>query len=76
MTTARGLRMSVAMTNCGVVGWLSDRSGYRYDAVDPETNRPWPRMPGIFATLAARAASAAGFDGFVPRGGYGSTTAT
>ncbi|MEO6597383.1 MAG: alpha-ketoglutarate-dependent dioxygenase AlkB, partial [Planctomycetota bacterium] len=41
MTTARGLRMSVAMTNCGDAGWLSDRAGYRYDAIDPETNRPW-----------------------------------
>jgi alkylated DNA repair protein (DNA oxidative demethylase) len=47
MTTPRGWRMSVAMTNCGDAGWLSDRSGYRYDAIDPETNRPWPAMPGI-----------------------------
>jgi alkylated DNA repair protein (DNA oxidative demethylase) len=66
MTTARGWRMSVAMTNCGDVGWLSDRSGYRYDAIDPETNRPWPAMPGVFAHLAARAAGAAGFEGFAP----------
>jgi alkylated DNA repair dioxygenase AlkB len=48
MTTARGLRMSVAMTNCGDAGWLSDRSGYRYDAIDPETRRPWPAMPDVF----------------------------
>jgi alkylated DNA repair protein (DNA oxidative demethylase) len=66
MTTARGLRMSVAMTNCGDAGWLSDRSGYRYDAIDPETNRRWPGMPGVFVRLAARAASAAGFEGFAP----------
>jgi len=66
MTTARGLRMSVAMTNCGDAGWLSDRSGYRYDAIDPETNRPWPAMPDVFARLAQRAASAAGFEGFAP----------
>ena len=66
MTTARGLRMSVAMTNCGDAGWLSDRRGYRYDRVDPETNRPWPPMPGVFARLAARAASAARFEGFAP----------
>ena len=66
MTTARGLRMSVAMTNCGYAGWLSDRSGYRYDRVDPETNRRWPAMPGVFARVAAHAASAAGFDGFAP----------
>jgi alkylated DNA repair protein (DNA oxidative demethylase) len=58
--------MSVAMTNCGDAGWLSDRSGYRYDAIDPETNRRWPAMPGVFARLAARAASAAGFDAFAP----------
>lgn len=65
MTTARGL-MSVAMTNCGEAGWLSDRRGYRYDAIDPETHRPWPALPDTFAELAGRAASAAGFDGFVP----------
>ena len=66
MTTARGHRMSVAMTNCGDAGWLSDRNGYRYDTIDPETNRPWPAMPGAFARLAARAASAAGFEAFMP----------
>jgi alkylated DNA repair protein (DNA oxidative demethylase) len=66
MTAARGLRMSVAMTNCGDAGWLSDRSGYRYDAIDPETNRPWPAMPDVFARLAERAASAAGFEEFAP----------
>lgn len=65
MTTVRGWRMSVAMTNCGDAGWLSDRSGYRYDAIDPQTNRQWPALPGVFADLAARAARAAGF-GFVP----------
>ena len=66
MTTARGWRMSVAMTNCGRAGWLSDRRGYRYDAIDPETGRPWPALPAVFARLAERAASAAGFDGFQP----------
>jgi DNA oxidative demethylase len=66
MTTAGGLRMSVAMTNCGDAGWLSDRSGYRYDAIDPETNRRWPAMPGVFARLAASAANDAGFEGFAP----------
>jgi alkylated DNA repair protein (DNA oxidative demethylase) len=66
MTAARGLRMSVAMTNCGDVGWLSDHSGYRYDAIDPESRRPWPAMPDVFAQLAQRAASAAGFAGFAP----------
>jgi alkylated DNA repair protein (DNA oxidative demethylase) len=66
MTTARGLHMSVAMTNCGDAGWLSDRSGYHYDAIDPETNQPWPAIPDAFAQLAERAAGAAGFEGFAP----------
>ncbi|HEX4508510.1 MAG TPA: DNA oxidative demethylase AlkB [Burkholderiaceae bacterium] len=66
MATARGLRMSVAMTNCGAAGWLSDRNGYRYDAIDPGTGRPWPAMPDVFTHLAARAASEAGFEGFAP----------
>ncbi|MEO7128597.1 MAG: DNA oxidative demethylase AlkB [Rhodoferax sp.] len=66
MTTVRGWRMSVAMTNCGEAGWLSDRSGYRYDAVDPQTSRPWPGLPSIFADLAMRAARAGGFENFVP----------
>ncbi len=64
MTTVRGWRMSVAMTNCGNAGWVSDRSGYRYDAIDPDTKRPWPALPALFADLAARAARAAGFEHF------------
>ncbi len=66
MTTARGWRMSVAMSNCGAAGWLSDHSGYRYDAVDPLTGRAWPAMPEVFASLARRAAAAAGFANFEP----------
>ena len=66
MTTARGWQMSVAMTNCGEAGWLSDRHGYRYDAIDPQTGQRWPAMPEVFADLAARAAGAAGFDRFAP----------
>jgi alkylated DNA repair protein (DNA oxidative demethylase) len=58
--------MSVAMTNCGEVGWVSDLTGYRYDALDPLTQRPWPRMPAAFLDLAARAAEAAGFSTFKP----------
>ncbi len=58
--------MLVPMTNCRNVGWLSDRSGYRYDKIDPQTHRRWPAMPEAFAHLARRAASAPGFDGFVP----------
>ena len=66
MNTPGGRRMSVAMTNCGRLGWLTDRTGYRYDPVDPETGEPWPVMPAAFADLASRAATAAGFGGFAP----------
>ena len=66
MVTPGGFRMSVAMTNCGTAGWITDRRGYRYDPIDPETGRRWPAMPPVFADLAARAAAAAGFDGFAP----------
>jgi len=61
LITPGGYRMSVAMTNCGQVGWVSDRSGYRYDARDPESGRPWPVMPELFQQLARRASAAAGF---------------
>ena len=66
MLTPGGRRMSVAMTNCGSAGWVSDRAGYRYDACDPESGKPWPAMPAVFADLAARAADRAGFAGFAP----------
>src|ERR1041385_3222589 len=59
MTTPWGAAMSVAMTNCGEAGWLSDRTGYRYDRIDPETGRPWPAMPGCFSALATGAAGEA-----------------
>jgi alkylated DNA repair protein (DNA oxidative demethylase) len=66
MITPGGYRMSVAMTNCGAAGWVSDRTGYRYDPIDPLSGRPWPPMPALFLNLAASAAGAAGFGGFVP----------
>ena len=66
MMTRGGFRMSVAMTNCGKVGWITDRRGYRYDSVDPDTGNTWPAMPGVFATLALRAAEACGFSKFEP----------
>jgi DNA oxidative demethylase len=66
MTTRGGKRLSVAMYNCGEVGWVSDRSGYRYDALDPETGAPWPALPDLFLNLANRAAQALHFDGFMP----------
>lgn len=66
MMTPGGQRMSVAMTNCGSAGWVTDRSGYRYERLDPESARPWPTMPDSFAALARRAAAEAGFAAFEP----------
>jgi DNA oxidative demethylase len=66
MSTPGGHQMSVAMTNCGSAGWVTDRSGYRYDGIDPESGKPWPEMPPAFRDLAGRAAVKAGFDGFSP----------
>jgi DNA oxidative demethylase len=66
METPGGLRMSVAMSNCGSVGWVSDRRGYRYAATDPASDRPWPPLPELFLRLARDAAAQAGFSGFVP----------
>jgi alkylated DNA repair protein (DNA oxidative demethylase) len=66
LVTPGGFRMSVAMTNCGSLGWVSDRRGYRYDACDPLTGNPWPPMPPIFLDLAARAAQSGGFSDFLP----------
>ncbi|WP_217988799.1 DNA oxidative demethylase AlkB [Sphingobium sp. D43FB] len=66
LETPGGRRMSVAMTNTGRLGWVSDRRGYRYDEIDPISGRPWPTMPKAFAEMARNAAAAAGFDGFAP----------
>ena len=66
MQTPGGHQMSVAMTNCGDVGWVTDRSGYRYDPVDPATGQSWPAMPTSFVQLAAEAAAAGGFADFAP----------
>jgi DNA oxidative demethylase len=66
LVTAGGFRMSVAMTNCGHLGWVSDRRGYRYDACDPLNGKPWPPMPPVFLELAQTAARAGGFLGFEP----------
>jgi alkylated DNA repair protein (DNA oxidative demethylase) len=66
MITPGGFRMSVAMTNCGSLGWVSDPSGYRYAERCPENGRAWPPLPGSFHNLATAAAAQAGFVGFVP----------
>ncbi|WP_411880180.1 DNA oxidative demethylase AlkB [Polaromonas sp. YR568] len=66
LVTPGGYTMSVAMSNCGALGWVSDRSGYRYDAKDPLSGKPWPAMPACFSDLALRAAAEAGFENFHP----------
>ena len=66
MVTPGGFVMSVAMTNCGAAGWVSDRTGYRYDRNDPESDRPWPGMPDAFLVLASESARDAGYASFAP----------
>ena len=66
MSTPGGRQMSVAMTNCGNAGWVTDRAGYRYDGVDPDSGQPWPGMPAVFRELAVEAAAAGGFADFLP----------
>ena len=66
LETPGGFRMSVAMTNCGTVGWVSDLRGYRYTTTDPLSGQPWPPMPLEFMGLAQSAARAAGFESFKP----------
>ncbi|HKQ63537.1 MAG TPA: DNA oxidative demethylase AlkB [Methylomirabilota bacterium] len=66
MVTPGGYTMSVAMTNCGRLGWVTDRRGYRYDTLDPLSGEPWPALPSIYRDLATRAAEAAGYAGFEP----------
>lgn len=66
MVVARGQMMSVAMTNCGSLGWISDPRGYRYSPSDPQSGEPWPVMPEVFLQLAQTAAAQAGFPGFMP----------
>jgi alkylated DNA repair protein (DNA oxidative demethylase) len=66
MTTPGGHLMSVAMTNCGERGWITDHTGYRYDPIDPRTGAPWPAMPPVLRDLARGAAEQGGFQNFAP----------
>lgn len=66
MVTPGGRMMSVAMTNCGALGWISDRRGYRYARRDPESGKPWPALPAVIRELAIAAAGEAGYAGFEP----------
>jgi len=66
MVPPDGYRRSVAVLNCGTVGWVTDRRGYRYEPIDPESGFPWPAMPPLFRQFAERAAAQAGFASFQP----------
>lgn len=66
MFTPGGHQMSVAMTNCGSAGWVTDHSGYRYDGIDPDSGQAWPPMPPVLRRLAEQAAAEGGFDCFAP----------
>jgi alkylated DNA repair protein (DNA oxidative demethylase) len=66
MVTPGGFTMSVGMTNCGTVGWVTDTTGYRYDSIDPTSGRLWPMMPPVFFGLARQAAAEAGFIEYTP----------
>jgi alkylated DNA repair protein (DNA oxidative demethylase) len=66
MVTPGGYTMSVALSSCGQYGWTTDRGGYQYTPIDPQTGEPWPDMPAVFLELARSAANAAGFADFVP----------
>ena len=66
MDTPGGYTMSVALTNCGQLGWTTDARGYRYSRIDPMTGHPWPDLPDAFLRLAQAAAAEAGFPGFAP----------
>jgi len=68
MQTTRGFYLSVQSSNCGQLGWVSDRRGYRYSELDPLTGQAWPDIPAAFRTLAQQAARSAGFAGFDPDG--------
>lgn len=66
MQTPGGHRMSVAMSNCGPLGWVTGLAGYRYAPLDPEHDRPWPKLPESFLQLATLAATRAGYPLFTP----------
>ena len=66
LVTPGGRTMSVAMSNCGPLGWVSSTSGYRYTARDPLSSQPWPAMPALWLDLAVRAAAQAGYGSFKP----------
>ncbi len=66
MLTPNGRYMSIGITSCGNMGWVSDKSGYRYETLDPETGKPWPQMPVLLSDIAIQAAKEVGYHGFAP----------
>lgn len=66
LQTPGGYTMSVAMSNCGPLGWVSDASGYRYTTHDPHSGQPWPALPPALLVLAQRAAAQSGYPRFEP----------
>ena len=66
MVTPGGYTMSVAMTNCGELGWTTNQHGYLYSPEDPLTSKRWPPMPPLLRELATEAASACGYERFAP----------
>ncbi|ARB30174.1 DNA oxidative demethylase AlkB [Pseudomonas tolaasii] len=66
MVTPGGFTMSAALSSCGALGWTTDSTGYRYSALDPRSQRPWPAMPDTLRQLAILAAAEAGFPAFSP----------
>jgi alkylated DNA repair protein (DNA oxidative demethylase) len=66
LQTPGGYTMSVAMSNCGALGWVSSANGYRYTACDPLSGQPWPAIPACLLDLARRAAEQAGYPHFAP----------
>jgi alkylated DNA repair protein (DNA oxidative demethylase) len=66
LTTPGGHRMSVAMTNCGPLGWVSSHTGNRYQDTDPDSGAKWPAMPALFRALSGQAAADAGYLDFQP----------
>ncbi|WP_339533000.1 DNA oxidative demethylase AlkB [Pseudomonas mucidolens] len=66
MVTPGGFTMSAALSSCGELGWSTDRTGYRYTPLDPDSQQPWPALPDSMCQLAVAASAEAGFTLFEP----------
>ncbi len=56
-----GPYMINTLTNCGPLGWMSDKRGYRYEATHPQTGKPWPQIPSAVLAVAKQAAADTGY---------------